>query len=87
MKKSRLLSYKKYGSDRSSNTPIKDHTYSISQQPISIFDRGSTHSFSKNEMSKQKMTALRNTNERERKTNSVLSNIDKKMGKKKVLGQ
>ncbi len=53
-KKSKVLSRKKYGSDKSSNSPPQNvaqggghHGYSIAQGPFSIFDSGNSHSFSK----------------------------------------
>lgn len=53
-KKSKVLSRKKYGSDKSSNSPPQNvtqsggnHGYSIAQGPFSIFDSGNSHSISK----------------------------------------
>jgi hypothetical protein len=57
-KKKKVLSRKKYGSDRSSDSPIRGNQYtsteqnlpgySIAQHPgYSIFDSGNTHSVSK----------------------------------------
>jgi hypothetical protein len=58
-KKTKVLSRKKYGSDRSSDSPIRNSnqltqqdqnqpSYSIAQHPgYSIFDSGNTHSISK----------------------------------------
>ena len=55
-KKTKVLSRKKYGSDRSSNSPTTNagpqrleqaHGYSIAQQPVSIFDHANAHSISK----------------------------------------
>lgn len=55
-KKTKVLSRKKYGSDRSSTSPTTNalpqkveqaHGYSIAQQPVSIFDHANAHSISK----------------------------------------
>ena len=52
-KKSKVLSRKKYGSDKSSNSPPQGgvsgghHGYSIAQGPFSIFDSGNSHTISK----------------------------------------